>query len=89
MPSSSVYWQGKTITHFDCSDCGKVRPGSDTLRPGNKFCDPLCRSYVIASDKQNKKAEKTHDNFAQQGYIALQCPNCGSKLSGSLTALKP
>jgi len=42
-----VIHKGIKITHFECKDCGKVH-GKKTLRPNNKFCDPVCMDYVLS-----------------------------------------
>ena len=41
--------KGEKFTHFGCGDCGNVlnKERGKTLRPNNKFCDPVCHQYVL------------------------------------------
>lgn len=51
-----VIHKNMKITFYGCKDCMKVYTSQlnkniKTLRPNNKFCDPLCRDYVINQEK--------------------------------------
>jgi hypothetical protein len=47
--ATDVERNGKTITWYQCRDCGMVYDGlrKNSLRPNNKFCDPDCMAWVL------------------------------------------
>lgn len=49
-----VIYKDMKITFYGCRNCGqgiRIHDGIKTLRPGGKFCDPLCMDYVISQKK--------------------------------------
>lgn len=49
-----VIHKDMTITFYGCRNCGqgiRIHEGIKSLRPGGRFCDPLCMDYVISQKK--------------------------------------
>lgn len=84
MASQNIQFNGRSITHYGCHDCGNVSETAHSLRPGGKFCDPDCMEYVLSLT--NRKIDRSESN---RGYIAIKCPACGQRISGNLIVLKP